>query len=186
MIEAKSFKKFFRYLSESDPEAVLQEILDIMDTMSEEDIDEFGWVIYQEFFDPDPENPLSGDEFLRVDDVDEMIKELGPEVYEDILDLLDVEDEDEDDPEEQEDGVEESVSRRLTTKRRNRKKRKYMKKSRAELRRSAAARKRKNRETRQSRKNYYRKNKKKISAYQKSRRDAIKKGKHKPKTRRNT
>lgn len=164
------------------PEEVLQEIVDIMDTMDEDEIDEFGVVLYETFFEDDPETELDdAPDFFEASDVDEMIQELGPEVYEDVLDLLE-EIEDDSEPEE----ANEAVSRRLSSKDRNRKKRKFMAKSKADLRKTKAKRKQNARKNRQSRKKYYRKNKQKIKAYQKSRRDAIKKGKHKVKKRRST
>jgi hypothetical protein len=80
--------------------------------------------------------------------------------------------------------LDEGVSRIMKQRNMNRKKRKYMSTSRAKLRRTAAQRKRANRMNKNKRKRYYRANKQKIAAYQKSRRAAIKKGKHKVKIRR--
>jgi hypothetical protein len=169
-------KKFSEFFESRDAEDILDQILTIMDTMSEEDIDEFGTVLYSEFFDEDEED-FGG--VFTVDDVDTMIHELGPEAYDIILDLLD-ELEDEFD----EDELEEGVSRRMQPGSYNRKKRKYMSISRSQHRQTKAERRRKARQTKQTRKRYYRANKKKIAMYQKSRNDAIKKGKHKVKVRR--
>lgn len=167
-------KKFSEFFESRDAEDTLDRILTIMDTMSEEDIDEFGTVLYSEFFDEDEED--FGDVFT-VDDVDTMIHELGPEMYDIILDLLE-------ELEEEDDELEEAVSRRMQPGSYNRKKRKYMSISRSQHRQTKAERRRKARQTKQARKRYYRANKKKIAMYQKSRNDAIKKGKHKVKVRR--
>jgi len=175
-----SFKDF---LFEDD---ILASINALLSELSDDEIDEFGYVIYYEFFDTEEENP---DEFevFALSDVQEMLSALDPETLEIILELLQEEQDDPETPEdESEYEVQEGVNRRMLSANRNRKRRKFMSNSRATMRRTAAARKRKNRQTRQARKRYYRANKQKISAYQKSRREAIKSGKHFVKKRRQT
>jgi len=108
----------------------------------------------------------------------EIINELGPEFYDDILAELEYYEED--------DELEEGVSRRMKTKSFNRKNRKYMSKTKSNLRKEKAKRRKENRKSKAKRKRYYKINKKKISAYQKSRNTAIKKGKHKTKVRKVT
>jgi len=167
------FKDFL--MNEEDD---LTKINAILDELDDEEINDFGSYIYDEFFGEDDEDfDDLGDEFA-IEDIQNMIAELGKEMWPEILDLLD------DDLETDEDDIEEGVSRRMKVSKMNRKKRKFMKKSHATLRKSKAKRKRKNRATKASRKRNYRANKKKIAQYQKSRQVAIKKGKHKVKLRR--
>jgi len=316
---------FKQYLKEG--EDALTRINTILDVMSEDEIDEFGWVLYDTFFDDEKDTAEDEVDFFYIDDIKEMIDILGPEFYESILDFLDDEEdaedhsdyeenfdnmtEDEDDLDEaidksspiyqtyvelkkkplkelrdivktkqkiidlsgvdkhsaisrilrsqygdkkvaavfglseaelEDEDLEESivvtwvdrdykkqkkifkskssdaagaaetkannfakklkdnpdirsvkvetinegVSKRMMAKRFNRKKRKFMKTSAAELRRTQTIRKRENRAGRAGRLRYYRANKVKLAAYQKSRSDAIKKGKHKIKLRRKT
>lgn len=163
-----------QFIKESEEN--LEKIMNIVQDMDEEELDEFGAALYYEFFDDEESEEDDYDSF-SLEDVESMIKELGSNFYEDILDLLsEIDDEEED--------LEEGVSRIMKQKNMNRKKRKFMSLSKAKLRQQAASRKKKNRSTKASRKRYYRANKQKIAAYQKSRRAAIKKGKHKVKMRR--
>lgn len=200
-----NFKKFLQ-----ENEDLRQQIFDLLDEMSDEEVDEFGLYLYDEFFEYDQEADDSEDygdeddeddgedgededfEIIGIDEVKAIITELGAEFYEYILDELLPDDSEEDDtsdaeefhdvdPEEQ---VSEGVTRRMLTKNINRKKRKFMKKSKARLRREAPKRKREMRKTRAKRKRYYRANKAKIKSYQKSRSTMISKGKHKVKLRR--
>lgn len=170
---------FKTYLQENEDK--LQQICDILDGLSEEEIDELGYVLYSEFFDADEE--FEEEDEFEIDDVKDMVQALGAEFYDDILDLLEPEDLDLDDTEDLE-NVEEGVGRRMLTKNFNRKKRKFMATSKAQLRRTKVKRKQDARKTKAARKRYYRANKVKIAAYQKSRAAAIKKGKHKVKVRR--
>ena len=187
-----SFKKFL-----SEAEDYLAMINSILDQLDDEELDEFGYVLYTDFFDTEEEEESpaednaegeTGEEdeadepFTRAD-VDEMIQILGVEMYSSILELLDEED-GEDWAGEEEDDLEEGVTRRMVAKNMNRKKRKFMKNSKAMMRRTKAVRKRLARKTKAKRRRYYRANKVKIAAYQKSRSAAIKKGKHKVKLRR--
>ena len=159
-----TFKKF---LNEDDE--LLNQILDMLLELSEDEIDDFGYFLYTEFFEDDPTDDEE-DEPFDLNDVIEMIKVLGPDMYEYIIDMLE--------EDEIEDEIEEAVSRMMKSKNMNRKKRKFMRLSKAALRRTKAIRKRKARKTMSKRKRYYRANKVKIASYQKSRAKAIKKGKH--------
>lgn len=187
---------FRQFLVEN--EEALAKIQEIVNSMESDEVDQFGYYLYNEFFDTDQD----GDDeemFFGHDDVMEMIQDLGPEMYEDILDLLSEVSDEEFGEFETEDGVipdekvsvpdfggvSEGVSRIMLGKNRNHKKRKFMTNSRTKMRQTAAIRKRLARQNRNKVKRYYRANKAKIKAYQKSRRDAIKSGKHIVKMRRN-
>lgn len=175
---------FKTYLKEN--EDLLAKIMDEIEELSDEELETFGEVLYYEFFD-DEETDVDDYDFFNKDDVIAMIKELGPEMYEDIYDMLEeIEDEEEedDDDDDEDSEMDEGVTRRMLNKNFNRKKRKFMKNTKADLRKTKAARKKDARQSRADRKRYYRANKAKIAAYQKSRADAIKKGKHKVKKRR--
>lgn len=174
--------------SEMNSEALMNEIKNILDGMSEDEVDEFGAFLSVEFFET-PEEEID-ELFFDVDNVLEMIEELGEESYEVILELLlpedfsssaDLEDED---YEEYETEVSEGVSRVMKAKRRNMKKRKFFKKSAATLRKERTQRIKSNRMNRASRKAYTRVNKNKLKSYQKSRATFMKKGKHFAKVRR--
>ena len=186
---------------EMDSDSLFREIKNILEGLSEDEVDEFGAFLAVEFFDT-PEEDI---EELYFDEevVLEMIKELGDEsedesdktdIYSFILDLLLPEDfenskELEDDDIEQEEyeevvEVTEGVSRVMKVKRLNRKKRKFFQKSAATLRKERAKRVKKNRENRASRRAYTRVNKAKLKSYQKSRAKFMKKGKHFAKVRR--
>lgn len=158
----------------AEPSEILDMINKELSEMDEDEIEEFGYVLYYEFFD-DEETDADDYSDFTLADVQLMIDELGEEMYEEILDLLDELDDEE---------LDEAVSRRMKSQNRNRKKRKFMQTSRAELRRTKQKRKIQARKTKQARKRYYRANKNKIKNYQKSRAEAIKKGTHKVKVRR--
>jgi hypothetical protein len=190
--------KFKDFLKESDeetidldtlsPEALLQVINDELADMNEDEIYAFAYVLYYEFF--DEEESLEDDYTdFTIEDVQTMIAELGPDYYIDILDLL-LPDENEDgfdwDSIEMDDEGEanEAVGRIMKRKNFNRKKRKFFKKTKADLRKGLSARRKANRLNKAKRKKYFRVNKKRIQAYQKSRSTAIKKGRHMKKVRR--
>lgn len=176
ILQTVSREKYRMGMYESaDSSEILDMINKELSEMDEDEIEEFGYVLYYEFFD-DEETDADDYSDFTLADVQLMIDELGEEMYEEILDLLDELDEDEE--------LDEAVSRRLKTGNRNRKKRKFMSTSKAELRRGKQKRKIQLRRTKQDRKRYYRKNKNKIKQYQQSRADAIKKGTHKVKVRR--
>lgn len=183
---------------EMNYEALLQEIKNVLEGLSEDEVDEFGAFLSVEFFET-PEDEID-ELFFDVDNVIEMAKELGSEASEDeeiadiysfILDLLLPEDFenskylDSDDYEEYESGdITEGVARVMKTKKLNRKKRKFFTKSAATLRKERAKRVKTNRINRASRKAYTRVNKAKLKSYQKSRAKFMKKGKHFTKVRR--
>ena len=168
--------KFKDFLLE-EAESALSEINAILSGLNEEEVDELGWVLCDEFFDIEDKDP---EEFYTLEDVQGMIAALGSDMYEYVLNLLSEEDNDGD-----EDDMDERVSRIMKNSNKNRKKRKFMGKSKAELRKTAAVRKRNNRATKAKRKRNYHANKVKIKAYQKSRSAAIKKVTHKVKLRQN-
>ena len=171
-----------------DTNGLFNEIQNLLDHMSDDEIDEFGAFLAVEFFDT-PEEDIE-EVYFDINNVVEMIKELGEESYGFILELLlpdDFESSDDSDYTEIEYDLgylEEAVGRVLKTANINRKKRKFFKKSAASLRREKAARMKQNRLTKASRKAYRRVNAAKLKAYQKSRKTFIKKGAHKVKTRR--
>lgn len=184
---------------EMNYEALLQEIKNVLEGLSEDEVDEFGAFLSVEFFET-PEDEID-ELFFDVDNVIEMIKELGSEasddeeiadIYSFILELLLPEDfenskdlDSDDDYEEYDEGdVSEGVSRVMKTKKLNRKKRKFFTKSAATLRKERAKRVKTNRINRASRKAYTRVNKAKLKSYQKSRAKFMKKGKHFTKVRR--
>ena len=177
-----------------DTNGLFNEIQNLLDHMSDDEIDEFGAFLAVEFFDT-PEEDIE-EVYFDINNAVEMIKELGEESYGFILELLlpdDFEAEDDSDYTEVEynlddlkdsDELEEAVGRVLKTANINRKKRKFFKKTAAVLRREKASRMKKNRLTKASRKAYRRVNAAKLKAYQKSRKTFIKKGAHKVKIRR--
>ena len=176
----------FKHFLESIPEDLLNQINEILAEMSEEEINDFGFVLYYEFFEDEETEDDNYDDFT-LEDVNEMIKELGPDFYDDVLDLLQDEDIDLDDETDLEDkDLEEGVTRKMLMKNYNRKNRKYMSLTKSKYRQQKQARKKAARVSRQARKRYYKANRMKIAAYQKSRRDAIKKGKHKVKIRKSS
>lgn len=173
---------------EMTPAELLAEIENMLGTLSEDEVDEFGAFLSVEFFDI-TEDEIEN-EYFDKKIVLNMIKELGEDSYGFILDLLlpedfenskELEDEDIDQSEYGEMGSEEldeGVSRAMKAKNRNMKKRKFFKKSAATLRKERSDRMKKNRMNRAARRGYQRINKNKIAAYQKSRARFIKKGKH--------
>lgn len=176
---------------EMDAEALLIEIRNLLEGMSEDEVDEFGAFLTVEFFET-PEEEIEN-VYFDIDNVLEMIKDLGEDSYSFILDLLLPEDfntsadlnfNDYEEYEIDSGEISEGVSRIMQAKRRNMKKRKFFKKSAATLRKERTARIKKNRENRASRRAYTRVNKAKLQAYQKSRAGFMKKGRHFAKIRR--
>ena len=196
----KDYKSFRSWLTDLDPQLIVEgndgqelspaeifvEIENILDNMSEDEIDELGAFLSVEFFDITEEE--IEDEYFDKKVVVNMIKELGEDSYGFILDLLlpedfessaDYTDDGNYEEEIEEDlGLEEGVSRIMKAKNRNLKKRKFFKKSAATLRKERADRLKKNRINRAARKGYQRINKEKLASYQKSRAKFMKKGKH--------
>lgn len=195
-------KNFRDYLYELDPSLLLEgdetvldndslymEIQNILEHMSDDEIDEFGAFLAVEFFDT-PEEEVE-DVYFELDNVLEMINDLGSESYNFLLDLLLPEEFPTSDDDETEyveiDGdyeLDEAVSRVMKVTKLNKKKRKFFKKSAAELRKERAERVKKNRLTKASRRAYRRANISKLKAYQKSRKTFVKKGRHFVKIRR--
>ena len=182
---------------EMSSDSLMIEIKNILDGLSEDEVDEFGAFLSVEFFETSEDD--IDELFFDVDNVIEMVKELGSEaesedekeeIYSFILDLLLPEDFenskylDYDNEPEYEEDMSEGVSRVMKAKNLNRKKRKFFQKSAATLRKERAKRVKKNRENRASRRAYTRVNKAKLKAYQKSRATFMKKGKHFKKIRR--
>lgn len=202
----KDYKSFRSWLTDLDPQLIVEgndgqelstaeifvEIENILDNMSEDEIDELGAFLSVEFFDI-TEDEIE-DEYFDKKVVINMIKELGEDSYEFILDLLlpedfessaDYTDDGNYEEETEKDlGLEEGVSRIMKAKNRNLKKRKFFQKSAATLRKERADRLKKNRINRAARKGYQRINKAKLQSYQKSRARFMKKGKHFAKIRR--
>ncbi len=190
---------FRQFLNENDD--YLAKIKESVGTMGPEEIDEFGFYLFAEFFDSFEDGVEDADAekiIFTHEDVLEMIQALGSEMYPDVLDMLEEVSEEEfeeilrDDDGEFTPGsipdyssIDESVSRIMLSTNRNRKRRKFMAKSKTKMRQSVAQRKRIARQNRNKVKRYYRANKSKIKAYQKSRRTAIKAGKHIVKVRKN-
>jgi hypothetical protein len=109
------------YLQENEDK--LQQIYDMLDELSDEELDDFGSYLYYEFFedededdentsdeelDPEEEEFDPDEDIFDIDTIKDMIMELGPEMYSDILDLLspDEFDSDDDDNYQETDGSE--------------------------------------------------------------------------------
>lgn len=181
-----------------DSDALLAEIKNALEGMSEDEIDELGAFLSVEFFET-PEDEIDG-LFFDVENVIDMVKGLGSEaedetelvdIYSFVLELLLPEDfqnskylDSIEDEYEEVGDMSEGVSRVMKAKNANRKKRKFFQKSAATLRRERVKRVKKNRENRAGRKAYTRVNKAKLKSYQKSRAKFMKKGKHFTKVRR--
>jgi hypothetical protein len=80
-----NFKKFLL-----ENEDLKFQIMEIIDSLSEEQIDEFGAVLYYEFFDLAEEDDVENTVF-DIDFVKAMIEDLGVDIYGAILDLLEPE-----------------------------------------------------------------------------------------------
>lgn len=171
--------KFKKYLNENEEK--ISEIYSALEELDENELDEFGYLLYSEFFDTDEELEEYA---FDVDDIREMVAVLGPELYDDILEFLAVEFEVNTDLATMDSEMQEAVSRRMKVNRMNRKKRKFMSRSKAEMRRSKTKRRQEARKKKAARKRYYKANKTKLTAYNRSRRAALKKGKHITKIRR--
>ena len=168
--------KFKEFLSEENTEITIEDIKSFLDDLNDEDIDSLGAVIFDEFF--SSEEDTSDDLTFDTNDVLDMVKQLGKDMYEYILDLIMPDDQETDDIEDEDEEMDENVSRAMQTKNINRKKRKFMRKSIAQLRKEAPKRKIENRKTFAKRKRYARANAAKIAQYKKSREKFIKKGVH--------
>lgn len=172
-----NFKKFLNETLEQH-----EEIMNIVSTLEDDELDRFGWVIFSEFFGADE---LEGheDEF-ELSDIEDMLNSLhGTDALSHVLELLGYS---EDDIADLEDGLEEGTSRVFKAANRNKKKRNFMANSKADMRKTKASRKQAARQNKTKNKRYYKANKKKIASYQKSRNKAVKKGTHTVKVRRQT
>jgi len=179
----KKMKSFKAFLLEHTN--VLNQINDIIAELSDEELNEFGDYLFDEYFEDETDNTEesdmdSEDEFEEFDiaEIKDMLNLLEPELLQYVLDDLQYLDND------SEDYVHEGVSRVFKKSNANKKKRSFMANTKSDLRKSKALRKRANRTNKASRKRYYRANKQKIKTYQKGRADAIKKGTHHVKLRR--
>jgi Mg2+ and Co2+ transporter CorA len=85
---------FKTYLKEN--EDLLAKIMAELDELSDEELGEFGEVLYYEFFD-DEESYEDDYDFFDKEDVQAMVKELGADMYEEILDMLEEIEEDNED-----------------------------------------------------------------------------------------
>jgi len=178
--------KFKNFIVEADESTELyQDILQLIDELSDEEIDSLAAIIYDEFYEGGDEAIEGDGEFsFSKDDLTYMIQEIGPDIYDYIIELLSYDEFENDSDDMEEVEVQEAVSRIMQTKNINRKKRKFMTKSVAQLRKEAPKRKIEMRKTFAARKRYMRANKVKVAAYQKMRAQFIKKGKHHVKLRR--
>jgi hypothetical protein len=170
--------KFSEYLLNGS--SLIQSIENELDTMSVEDINNFGEYLYDEYF--DFENPVEDDEeeYENIDLIDkeeiiDLLNNMNDEELNDIY--IDISFEMSD--------ITEAPSQRMKTTNLNKKKRKFMKKTSAQLRREKIARVKSNRKNKSKRKQYYKKNKSKISKYKKDYNKNVKSGKHTKKTRKN-
>jgi hypothetical protein len=175
---------FKQYLVEN--EEALDSINDILKDLTDDELDAFGGVLYYELFDNETDSDdVDEDDDFNLEDIKSMIAELGSSFYAEILDMLEEYEDEDEQGEEESDAMDEATGRRMKTTNMNRKKRKFMKNTKADLRKTKSSRKKSARANKSKRKRNYRANKVKIASYQKSRSSAIKKGKHKVKSRRN-
>ena len=161
----------------------LPEVLAELDTLDDEEIDELGVYLTTTFLDYEyPEGIEDGEEEEPFDreELTRIVKLLCKE-YQFIGFLKGII---HDGVPEAQERLEESPARVMKAKSMNKKKRKFMTKSASQLRRETSSRKRDANKNRAKKKRYYKANKTKIASYQKSRTNAIKKGKHQTKKRR--
>jgi len=164
-----------------DINLMYDEIIEELKEMDEDEVSDFGAVLYTEFFgdeyDGEYEEVVSNisDYHFTYEEVLELINKMGLDSFDIVLDLL----QDEDDYD-----TNEGVSKKMKISNYNKKKKKYQKKSAAEIKRGKRMAKIAYKKNKINIKKYRTKNKAKTKAYQKSRREAIKKGVHKVKLRR--
>lgn len=182
---------------EATDEEKLIMIHDIIGTMNDDEIDDFGVWLYSEFFEIDDDEIKY---IFNISEVRKMVTLLGSEYYDEILDYIDpnekfidvdyftddgeidlspdIVDESEDDHE-----LNERMKRYMLMKNVNRKKKKFFRshgglKSRRRRDLASGAHKRLIRKNRVANRRKYRQNRMFIKAYQKSRKDKINKGMH--------
>ena len=169
-------------------------IIQELNELTEEEISDFGAVLFTEFFGEDGDEGYK-DIFDNISEYDftynqvmTLIENLGVENYDIVLDLLEEIEEDDTsdvyDNYELKDDLDEAFSNRMKSSNYNKNKRKFMIRSASEIRRNKIKARQNYRKNKISIKQYRSKNKAKIRAYQKSRRNAIRKGTHKVKLRR--
>src|SRR5574344_37747 len=180
------FNSFRISLSENsidgiDANDVVQCIMDIVtDEMDAECVDEFGFYLYSMYFLDDLDD-LENDYYeFTVDDIKDMLNAISKEddsiyILDDILGSLVLDEFDDDNINE---SLMESVTPYMKASSRNLKKRKFMANSKMYLFRTQQKRKRENLLTKNKRHREYLVNKNRISQYQKSREDSIKKHLH--------
>lgn len=180
--------KFSTYIVEG----VKENIITILNTMTDDEIQEFGEWLYDDFLgyaDEESEEEIELEESedrITKEEIIELLGEFSMDELQFILDMLgDVEEEEdsEDYHDHNNPNIEEGVSRRMAAKDRNLRRRKKFQNSKADMRRTKVARKKAARMEKASRKKYYRANKVKKKAYNKSYRAAVASGKHKKKIR---
>lgn len=178
----KNFKDYYK--QHTDYYLKLNMLLDTVNQLTYDELEDFGYYLYETFFENTEESDGELPEFTSYE-VKRMIREVidscedydeANDIIQNLLDDLSYSCEDDD--------VVESVTRRMLPSHLNHRRRKFMKKSKSKLRVEKAKRKRFNRRNRMKRKRYYRANKMKIKSYQKSRREMIKRGRHIVKIRR--
>lgn len=183
------FNSFRISLSENsiddiDANDVVQCIMDIVtDEMNAECVDEFGFYLYSMYFsdDLDDLDDLENDYYeFTVDDIKDMLNAISKEddsiyILDDILGSLVLDEFDDDSINE---SLMEGVTPYMKASSRNLKKRKFMANSKMYLFRTQQKRKRENLLTKNKRHREYLVNKNRISQYQKSREDSIKKHLH--------
>lgn len=180
------FNSFRISLSENsidgiDTNDVVQCIMDIVtDEMDAECVDEFGFYLYSMYFSDDLDD-LENDYYeFTVNDIKDMLNAILKEddsiyILDDILGSLVLDEFDDDSINE---SLMESVTPYMKASSRNLKKRKFMANSKMYLFRTQQKRKRENLLTKNKRHREYLVNKNRISQYQKSREDSIKKHLH--------
>lgn len=194
----KTFKDFLRENEEDVQDELtpeeLQEIQELLDDMSDEEVDLTGVILYAYFDDPedseeeDPEDEENLDAEFTREDVLALVQSIGKYAYALLVAIQDANIQDEDELFDFLDDYDfsvlsETVAKRMLAKNFLRA-RVYQKITRAKLRATVASRKRLNRLNRNKKRRYYRLNKRKLKMYKKSRAKAVQTGRHRVKLRR--
>ena len=200
------YTKFSEFIRESEEIDELsperrKELDELFLELTDEEIDHLGQIMFAYFSeddedDEDEDDEDDEDEYLEaefdVDDLNAMIDAIGSDSYVVINSILNSEAETLEDIFDEIDSIIdvdltesllEAIAKRMKVRDMNRA-RKFMAVTKAKLRASKAVRRVQLRKTKHKRRAMYRKNKRRIKAYQKSRADAIKRGKHIVKRRR--
>lgn len=191
---------FIDYIESNTDHYVDAELYSLKNALLEltpEELDNLGEVIFDLFFEDDYEEiPDIFGLIDVIDMVDELRKEMGQEAVDTVFELLEIDEDaieesdedesDEDDDEEEESKLDEAgPARRMKVANMNKKKRKFMTLRKTDLLRTKVERKRKVIKGRMKKRRYFKNNKIKIKAYQKSRSAAIANKKHTVKIRKN-